>query len=136
MYTDSLYRFSLKCLIRNDKGEILVVKESERSFWDLPGGGMEHGETILAAIARELHEEVGYNGDFTYTVIGLDEPVQLLSRDVMQIRAILEVTPEKYDFSIGDDADAIAFVAPDYFKSSDVEQEQKVYAYANGIFNT
>lgn len=44
--TDYLYRLSIKGIIFNDTGEILFVKESGRDWWDLPGGGMDHGEDI------------------------------------------------------------------------------------------
>ena len=44
--TDYLYRVSLKSVIFNDHGEVLVVKESGRDWWDIPGGGMDHGESI------------------------------------------------------------------------------------------
>lgn len=71
---DYLYRVSLKCLIFNDEGEVLVVKEKGRDFWDLPGGGMDHGENLHAAIAREMAEEVSLVGDFEYKVIDVDEP--------------------------------------------------------------
>lgn len=71
--TDYLYRISIKCLIRNDKGEVLVVKETDRDWWDLPGGGMDHHENIKSAIARELKEEVGLEGDFTCDVIAVEE---------------------------------------------------------------
>lgn len=43
---DYLYRLSLKGLVVNDNGEVLVVKETGRTWWDLLGGGMDHGETI------------------------------------------------------------------------------------------
>ena len=61
--TDYLYRISLKGLIRNDAGEVLVVKEAGRDWWDLPGGGMDHGEDIKFALAREMKEEVNMEGD-------------------------------------------------------------------------
>ena len=38
---DYLYRVSIKALIYNDAGQILVVKEDGRPLWDLPGGGMD-----------------------------------------------------------------------------------------------
>ncbi|HEX7483591.1 MAG TPA: NUDIX hydrolase [Candidatus Saccharimonadales bacterium] len=130
MHNDSLYRVSLKCLIRNDDGDLLLVKEAGRDFWDLPGGGMDHGENIDAAIARELLEEVGYLGDFTYKVVGLDEPIQLLSREVWQLRIILDVTPKEMNFSVGIDADEIQFMKPAVFKNAEQVQERKIYEYA------
>jgi hydrolase, NUDIX family len=37
---------SLKALIYNDVGQILIVKEVGRTYWDLPGGGMDYDETV------------------------------------------------------------------------------------------
>jgi 8-oxo-dGTP pyrophosphatase MutT (NUDIX family) len=130
MHNDSLYRISLKCLIKNGAGDILLVKEVGRNFWDLPGGGMDHGEGLLATIARELEEEVGFVGEFTYKVIGLDEPIQLLSREIWQMRVILEVFPKNMNFSVGVDADEVQFMNPVAFKDSERIQERKIYEYA------
>ena len=33
--TDYLYRVSMKGIVKNDKGEVLVVKETGRDWWDL-----------------------------------------------------------------------------------------------------
>jgi mutator protein MutT len=41
------------------EGRLLVVKSSYRETLDLPGGGIEAGETARSAAARELREEVG-----------------------------------------------------------------------------
>jgi 8-oxo-dGTP pyrophosphatase MutT (NUDIX family) len=38
---------------------LLLVRTSYRRPLDLPGGGMDKGETPLAAACRELHEETG-----------------------------------------------------------------------------
>lgn len=54
---DYLYRVSIKALIYNDAGQILVVKEDGRPLWDLPGGGMDYGETFESALKRELYRE-------------------------------------------------------------------------------
>lgn len=118
MPNDSLYRISLKCLIKNEIGEILVVKEAGRTSWDLPGGGMDHGENIASAIARELKEEIGLTGAFTYDVIGLDEPARLTTRDIWQIRIILRVWPEQMTFQSGKDSDEIAFMNSEILESS------------------
>ena len=46
-------------LIQDD--EILMVRHAEptRSYWTLPGGGVEPGETAAAAAVREVFEETG-----------------------------------------------------------------------------
>ena len=51
------YRVSVKAKI-NFNGKTLLVREDGKK-WDLPGGGIEHYETIDEALKRELTEEIG-----------------------------------------------------------------------------
>ncbi len=127
---DYLYRISMKSIILNSNDEVLVVKESGRTWWDLPGGGMDHGEDIKSAIARELHEEVGLEGDFTHSIIDVEDPVHLSNANVLQVRLIFSVTPEVLPSQPGDEADEIAYMSPNVLKDSDNVIERKVYEYA------
>jgi ADP-ribose pyrophosphatase YjhB (NUDIX family) len=46
--------------ITNEKNEVLLVKTFWRSdTWELPGGGVDDGETLDAALCREILEETG-----------------------------------------------------------------------------
>ena len=54
------YRVSVKGLIYDD-GKLLFVRERSDT-WDLPGGGLEHGEGIAEALRRECREELGARG--------------------------------------------------------------------------
>ena len=55
---------SVWCVLRNKKGEYLLLKRAKSQNnggqWNFPGGGVEPGEDILSAGAREYHEEAGY----------------------------------------------------------------------------
>ena len=54
--------FASSVVVRNEKGEILLVQEADsrvRGKWNLPGGHAEDGESPLECAIRELHEETG-----------------------------------------------------------------------------
>jgi 8-oxo-dGTP pyrophosphatase MutT (NUDIX family) len=57
-------------LVVDGRGRVFLVKHSYVDGWHLPGGGVETGETVLTALARELEEEGN---------IKLDRPPQLFS---------------------------------------------------------
>ncbi len=52
------YRISVKAIIKNDEDHILLLREKDGS-WELPGGGLEHGEDPKIALTREIAEETG-----------------------------------------------------------------------------
>ncbi|PSL07958.1 NUDIX hydrolase [Cecembia rubra] len=52
------YRVSVKALILDDQKRFLLLKE-ENGFWELPGGGLDFGESPQQGITRELMEEMG-----------------------------------------------------------------------------
>ncbi|RNC67180.1 MAG: NUDIX hydrolase [Desulfuromonadales bacterium] len=46
------------CLVKNDEGQILMVRHHERG-WEFPQGRMEEGESLTDAAHREVFEETG-----------------------------------------------------------------------------
>jgi ADP-ribose pyrophosphatase YjhB (NUDIX family) len=91
---------------------------------------MDHEEGIKQAIARELQEEVGLSGDFTYRVIAVEEPALLDRVLVWQIRMIFEVKPTNMSFEPGEDGDEISFIDPKNLKDSEKSVERRVYEYS------
>ncbi len=57
-YPNAYYRVSVKAVIKDNYGRVLLVKE-HNDYRVLPGGGIDHGESVQEALQRELVEEVG-----------------------------------------------------------------------------
>ncbi len=53
------YSLGVRVLVRNEDGEVLLVRHTYVGGWYLPGGGVDKGEVMAAAAARELSEEAG-----------------------------------------------------------------------------
>lgn len=47
-------------VLRDESGNILLVRHPESREWDLPGGSMEPGESPADAVVREAAEETGF----------------------------------------------------------------------------
>jgi ADP-ribose pyrophosphatase YjhB (NUDIX family) len=51
-------------------GKVMLVRHTYRPGWYLPGGGVERGETAIAAAERELAEEAGLQVTAPLQLIG------------------------------------------------------------------
>ena len=51
-------RVSATAFIR-ENGRVLLQRRSDNGFWNLPGGGLELGESVAQACIREVLEETG-----------------------------------------------------------------------------
>jgi 8-oxo-dGTP diphosphatase len=70
------YGLTVRGVIKNNNGEILIVKRHPKSktdpeMWELPGGKVEKGEHFADALVREIKEETNLDvnvGDFCEAV--------------------------------------------------------------------
>lgn len=109
-HSKCFYRVSIKALILNENSEILVVNEKNNPKWNLPGGGMDYGENEYDALKRELYEEVGYDGNFDFTPLGI-RPMYLEGKSAWQLWVVYHVAPKHYNFKVGEDSNGLAFMA-------------------------
>lgn len=63
--TFTLRRQAARVVLLDARGHVLLLNASDPAdrtkppWWEIPGGGMDPGETSAQCAARELHEEVG-----------------------------------------------------------------------------
>jgi 8-oxo-dGTP pyrophosphatase MutT (NUDIX family) len=46
-------------IIRNEKGEFLLIQRTDNGMWAFPAGAMEIGESLAECAIRETYEETG-----------------------------------------------------------------------------
>lgn len=73
----------VKALIKNSEGKFLVLERSLAKYpevpnrWDIPGGRIDAGTSLLENLAREIKEETG--------LILVGEPHLLAAQDILRI---------------------------------------------------
>lgn len=124
-YPNAFYRTSVKGFIYDENGNVLVVQE-KGDKWSLPGGGMDHGETPLDALKRELMEELGITSDFSAKFIGIDTYFYK-EKDAWLLLIMYELKFDgQYVFGLTDDVQAVEFVSPRYFEDKSPPYQQVI----------
>jgi ADP-ribose pyrophosphatase YjhB (NUDIX family) len=93
-------RIRVAGILLNKRNELLLVnhKKNGKSYWLLPGGGVEYGEDLFTALKREFEEEVSLN------VLKMGPPVMMHdtiypdgSRHILNIYFTIKVKdPDKF----------------------------------------
>lgn len=64
----SLSKISQDIVLKNERGEILILRHRKSGKWLLPGGRLNQGEKWIDGLKREVKEEIGTD-DFEITGI-------------------------------------------------------------------
>lgn len=56
---EQIFHLSVKAIIHNQHGKILLLRRPKARDWDLPGGRINTNEDPLDALIREVKEETG-----------------------------------------------------------------------------
>lgn len=101
-------QLAVGAVVLNDD-ELLMVKRARdpgRGLWTIPGGRVESGESLAAAVAREVREETGLEivvGD----LLGVFE---VLGDPHLVVLDYLATAPRPHEAAAGDDAEEVRWV--------------------------
>lgn len=136
-FPDCFYRVSVKGLCVVDDKVLLVKEPPELSGqWELPGGGLDFGENIRAAVEREVEEELGLN------VISVsEEPLYIWTAQFENRRnmdwyhslvLVYKIEIENFEFTPSDEAVDIGFFTKEELQTLDLyHQSQPIRKYFN-----
>ena len=64
--TPERFRLNVAAVLRDTHGRILICERlGRKGSWQFPQGGVDPGETLEGALARELYEEIGVTPEQT-----------------------------------------------------------------------
>lgn len=112
---DCFYRISIKALILNATRDKFLICQEENGKWELPGGGLDWGETPQSDLPRELMEEMGLKATWI-----ADNPAYFLAGAYREdnpafyiANVLYETTLEHLDFTPSDECVAIDWINKD-----------------------
>src|SRR4051812_12920201 len=88
------------------RGRVLVIRRRDNAHWEPPGGGVELGEGLDAAVGREVLEETGVH----VAVERLPGVYKNMARGIVAL--VFRCRPDSDGFSATDEAMAVRWVDP------------------------
>jgi len=118
---ETFYRTSVKALIKNSEGKILLSKE-ENGMWELLGGGLDHGETPQTGLVREVQEETGLKVHSIASQPSYYVTFPVVERSYYAANVIFEAKIDSLDFTPSDEC-----IALEYFSSEEILERDDIY---------
>lgn len=73
-------------IVVNNDGDILLIRRSDNELWSIPGGRMEIGESLSAAVVREVREETGIHARATRVTGVYSSPKSVVAYEDGEVR--------------------------------------------------
>jgi 8-oxo-dGTP pyrophosphatase MutT (NUDIX family) len=84
----------VRAVVIDPTGRVFLVKHSYVAGWHLPGGGVETGETMREALARELIEEGGITAHRAPVLHGIFFNARVSRRDHVAVYVVRDFTQD------------------------------------------
>ena len=87
----------VKALLKNSEGKYLLLRRNPEKYpeigakWDIPGGRIDPGSTLIDNLKREVKEETGLNLDKTPKLVGAQDILKVSGRHVVRLTYVGEI---------------------------------------------
>jgi ADP-ribose pyrophosphatase YjhB (NUDIX family) len=112
------------CLIERADGRVLLICQSYRARWGLPGGLLERGEDASDAARREIREEVGID------VALVGEPAVVVDAQPRRVDLIFRARPVDDSHADRVTPTSVEIVAAKWFSPTELPELQDETAQA------
>ena len=126
---NGFYRVSIKALILDETGKKFATILEHRGWWELPGGGLNWGESPEACLKRELQEEMG----LTVIKIAPSPSYYLIGKnmkDKWTLNLVFEVKVKDLKFTPSEECFELKFISPEEVSSINAFRTVKELAAA------
>ncbi len=98
--TNIVLQVGVKILLKNSDGKYLLVRRNPKKYpevgskWDLPGGRINAGTTLLENLKREIKEEVGLDYTGEPKLVAAQDILKSVDRHVVRLTFLGEIEGE------------------------------------------
>jgi len=77
---------AVSAIVTDHRGRLLLIRRTDNNYWAIPGGGVNPGETVSEAAAREVKEETGIDCEVNGLVGIYSDPHHVAAYDDGEVR--------------------------------------------------
>jgi ADP-ribose pyrophosphatase YjhB (NUDIX family) len=77
---------AVSAIVTDEHGRMLLIRRTDNNYWSIPGGGVNPGESVSQAAAREVKEETGIDCQVTGLVGIYSNPDHVAAYDDGEVR--------------------------------------------------
>jgi ADP-ribose pyrophosphatase YjhB (NUDIX family) len=115
---------SASVVIRNNRGELLLLRRADSGQWTIPTGALKKKETLTACAVRECREETGLTVELTGLVGIFSDPRHRIAYDDGEVRVPVNICfhgqPVSGELATDRESSEAAWVAPESLDDYDM----------------
>jgi 8-oxo-dGTP diphosphatase len=109
------YRISVKGIVVDDQGRILLAREGN-GMWEMLGGGLDHDEDPMLCLKREIKEETGLVITYISPSPKYFVTARRLGTDTYMANIIYEIRLKDLNFTPSDECQELRFFSKEDMK--------------------